>query len=122
MGSLRDEIQREVAAAFNSDLSDAVATFTLVSHKAETYDPVTGAFTASVRSYSGRGVLKNQKYLDRYVTGGAMDEYVNTLTVLQNELPVAPKTDDEIRVRGLTFRIVFVREDAAQASWVLGLI
>ncbi|KHE07677.1 hypothetical protein [Citrobacter braakii] len=53
----RDEIQAEVAAAFDSDLADAVSDFSgsYVTH--QNWDPVTETGGEITTNYTGRGVL-----------------------------------------------------------------
>ena len=56
---LREEIQADLAEAFDTDLADAVQLFTgeYLGHGA--YDPVTEETTAQHVTYTGRGVLDN---------------------------------------------------------------
>ena len=58
---LREEIQSEVAAAFDEDLADAVSDFSgsYVPHRH--WDPVTETGGESTEIYTGRGVLTRYK-------------------------------------------------------------
>nr|HAY4094582.1 glutamate 5-kinase [Escherichia coli] len=58
---LREEIQSEVAAAFDEDLADAVSDFSgsYVTHRH--WDPVTETGGESTAIYTGRGVLTRYK-------------------------------------------------------------
>ncbi len=58
---LREEIQSEVAAAFDEDLADAVSDFSgsYVTHRHR--DPVTETGGESTAIYTGRGVLTRYK-------------------------------------------------------------
>lgn len=54
---MRDEIQAELAEAFDDDLADAVAPFTGSYLGPGVYDPITETDTAETITYTGRGVL-----------------------------------------------------------------
>ena len=54
---LRDELQAEIAAAFDDDLSDAVNAFTGSYVIQSGWDPVTEAGGETTITYTGRGVL-----------------------------------------------------------------
>ena len=58
---LREEIQSEVAAAFDEDLADVVSDFSgsYVTHR--NWDPVTETGGESTATYTGRGVLTRYK-------------------------------------------------------------
>jgi len=56
---LRDEIQTDLAEAFDTDLADAVQPFTGEYLGPGVYDPVTEETTAQPVTYTGRGVLDN---------------------------------------------------------------
>lgn len=61
MMGLREEIQSEVAAAFDEDLADAVSDFSgsYVAHR--NWNPVTETGGESTATYTGRGVLTRYK-------------------------------------------------------------
>lgn len=54
---LRDDIQTDLAEAFDTDLADAVQPFTGEYLGPGVYDPVTEETTAQPVTYTGRGVL-----------------------------------------------------------------
>ncbi|WP_330208682.1 glutamate 5-kinase [Pseudomonas sp. Z13] len=54
---LREEIQADLAEAFDTDLADAVQPFTGEYLGPGVYDPVTEETTAQPVTYTGRGVL-----------------------------------------------------------------
>ncbi|ELF6206764.1 glutamate 5-kinase [Pseudomonas putida] len=54
---LRDDIQADLAEAFDDDLADAVSTFTGSYMGPGEWDPVTETSTAQPVTYTGRGVL-----------------------------------------------------------------
>lgn len=56
---IRDEIQADLAEAFDTDLADAVQSFTGEYPGPGVYDPVTEETTAQPLTYTGRGVLDN---------------------------------------------------------------
>lgn len=58
---IRDELQTEVAAAFDTDLQDAVKDFTGSYTVRGAWNPVTETGTETQVTYSGRGVLARYK-------------------------------------------------------------
>ncbi|HBN3185737.1 TPA: glutamate 5-kinase, partial [Acinetobacter baumannii] len=54
---LRDEIQADIAEAFNADLADAVHSFTCERISKTNWDPKTETYVEVKENYSGRGVL-----------------------------------------------------------------
>ncbi|MCT2455377.1 glutamate 5-kinase [Acinetobacter baumannii] len=54
---LRDEIQADIAEAFNDDLADAIHTFTCERISKTNWDPKTETYVEVKENYSGRGVL-----------------------------------------------------------------
>lgn len=54
---LRSDIQSDLAAAFDTDLADAVSTFTGTYMGPGVWDPVNETSTAQPATYAGRGVL-----------------------------------------------------------------
>ncbi|MGK0545355.1 hypothetical protein ACSEE7_07605 [Halomonas cupida] len=119
---LRDELQADIAEAYDSDLADAVRTFTGSREIAGEYDPVTGSSTTTV-TYSGRGVF------GYYSTAEIDNQHilrtdVELSGVLQNELimgadqtPATPKIDDTID--GML--VINVGQDPAEATWTIQL-
>lgn len=58
---LRSDIRSDLAAAFDTDLADAVSTFTGTYMGAGVWDPVNETTTAQPVTYTGRGVLSRYK-------------------------------------------------------------
>lgn len=54
---LREEIQADIAEAFNDDLADAVHSFTCDRISRKDWDPKTETYVEVKENYSGRGVL-----------------------------------------------------------------
>lgn len=120
--SLRDEIQADIAEAYDTDLADAVRSFTGTRETAGGYDPVTGSTSTTVTGYSGRGVFGAFKAeeLNQHIV--STDEKLSG--VLQNELlhdsdgtPATPKVDDMIDGK----QVVAVMQDPASATWAMAL-
>lgn len=85
---IRDELQTEVAAAFDTDLQDAVKDFTGAYTGRGSWDPVTETGSETQVTYSGRGVLARYK-LHRY--GGVNILHGDLkLTALVNEVTDKP--------------------------------
>ncbi|MBY6029981.1 glutamate 5-kinase [Halomonas denitrificans] len=121
---LRDELQADIAEAFDEDLADAVTTFTgsrtVVSGE---FDPVEGTYPETTVTYSGRGVFGG--YSIREVDDQHIQRTdVKLSGVLQNELimdadqtPATPRVDDTID--GML--VINVGQDPAEATWTIQL-
>ncbi|KJZ13504.1 hypothetical protein TW86_11345 [Halomonas sp. S2151] len=113
---LRDELQADIAEAYDSDLADAVTTFTgsrtVVSGE---FDPVEGTYPETTVTYSGRGVFGG------YSIQEVDDQHIRRtdvkLTALQNEVSDTPAIDDTID--GML--VVNVGADPAKATWTIQL-
>lgn len=90
---LRSDIQTELTAAFVGDLSDVVASFTLVKTTRGDYDELTDDYSETSVSYTSSGIFErvkteeivgNVKYGDEKLIINAID------------ISVAPEIDDEI--------------------------
>lgn len=119
---MRDELQEELAAAFDEDLADAVDTFTCekliysgeFDFETQTY-PVVGD-----ESYSGRGVLfgSYQKDLVKPADYQVTD---SKAIVLQNEVTAAPQIGDVwVTSRG-DFKVVNIGADPVAATYSIQL-
>lgn len=85
---IRDELQTEVAAAFDTDLQDAVNEFAGSYTVRGAWDPVTETGTETQVTYSGRGVLARYK-LSR-IDGANILHGDLKLTALVNEVTDKP--------------------------------
>lgn len=119
--TMRDELQEELAAAFDEDLADAVYTFTCekliysgeFDFETQTY-PIVGN-----ESYSGRGVLGN--YLKDLVKPTDYQVTDSKAIVLQNELSQAPQIGDEWVFSHGKFKVVNIGADPASATYSIQL-
>ena len=124
---LREEIQADLAEAFDTDLADAVRAVSGARVVAGEYDPITGSDTGgSTLNYSGRGVFSS--YLAREIDGSLIQTTDEKLLVLQNELFVlldgaqtaeiaAPAIGDIISGK----RVLNVSEDPVMATFTIQL-
>lgn len=119
---MRDELQEELAAAFDEDLADAVDTFTCekliysgeFDFETQTY-PVVGD-----ESYSGRGVLFGS-YLKDMVKPTDYQVTDSKAIVLQNEVTGIPQIGDVwVTSRG-GFKVVNIGVDPANSIWTCQL-
>ncbi|WP_049283184.1 hypothetical protein [Citrobacter braakii] len=85
---IRDELQTEVAAAFDTDLQDAVKDFTGTYTVRGDWDPVTETGSETQVTYSGRGVLARYKL--RRIDGVNILHGDLKLTALINEVTDRP--------------------------------
>ena len=119
---MRDELQEELAAAFNEDLADAVDSFTcqkpiysgVFDFETQTY-PVVGS-----DSYSGRGVLfgSYQKELVKPVDYQAEDAKA---IVLQNEVAQVPQIGDVWNTVKGDFEVKNIGSDPVSATYIIQL-
>ena len=91
---LKDELQAEIAEAFDEDLADAVHAFTCERIVSTSWNPKTNTSEKIVDQYNGRGVLfgSYSQYEIQKLGVLATDKKA---TVLQNEVSLTPKIDDE---------------------------
>ena len=119
---MRDELQAELAAAFNEDLADAVDTFTcekpiysgVFDFETQTY-PVVGS-----ESYSGRGVLFGSYLKDLVKPADYQAEDAKAI-VLQNEVTAVPQIDDIWVTSKGDFKVVNIGADPTSSVWVCQL-
>ena len=119
---LREELQADIADAFNTDLKDAVSEFTCtkiiysgeMDFATQTY-PIIGNET-----YSGRGVLfgSYQKDMVKPVDYQVTD---CKATVLQNEVTQVPQISDVWMTVKSEFRVVNIGADPMDAIWKVQL-
>ncbi|WP_395442635.1 glutamate 5-kinase [Acinetobacter sp. P1332] len=119
---MRDELQEELAAAFNDDLADAVDTFTcekpiysgVFDFETQTY-PVVGS-----ESYSGRGVLFGSYLKDLVKPADYQAEDAKAI-VLQNEVTAVPQIDDVWATSNGDFKVVNIGADPTDSIWTCQL-
>ena len=118
---MRDELQAELAAAFNDDLADAVDSFTCekpiysgeFDFETQTY-PVVGS-----ESYSGRGVRGN--YLRDMVKPIDYQTTDAKVIVLQNELTGIPQIGDVWQFADGGFEVKNIGSDPVSATYIIQL-
>lgn len=119
---MRDELQEELAAAFDEDLADAVDTFTCekliysgeFDFETQTY-PIVGD-----ESYSGRGVLFGS-YLKDMVKPADYQATDSKAIVLQNEVAAVPQIDDVWNTVKGDFKVINIGADPTSSIWVCQL-
>ncbi|NWD57280.1 hypothetical protein HX878_21360 [Pseudomonas veronii] len=123
---LRDDLQRDLAEAFDTDLADAVNPVVGVRKVQGEYDPDSGSTPEVITNYAGRGVFG--KYLAKEIDGSLIQTTDEKLTILQNELfitlageltenPATPVIGDVIGGK----RAMNVSQDPAKATWTVQL-
>lgn len=119
---LRDDIQADLAEAFDSDLSDAVTAFTGVRTIAsDTDDGIDDwmnppdAPSGSTLTYTGRGVFAD--YTAYEIDNDIVQASDVKLICLANEITNEPIADDKIN----DYRVVRVNKDPALASYEIQL-
>lgn len=122
---IRDELQTELAAAFDDDLKDAVCEFTGASFSETSVDPVTEQIIGEKNSYSGRGVLSRYR-LDS-IDGVNILRGDLKLTALTNEVSSKPVVDhlitapDLITGKSQQYKIISADTDPTRAAYLLQL-
>lgn len=119
---MRDELQEELAEAFNDDLADAVDSFTCekpiysgeFDFETQTY-PVVGS-----DSYSGRGVLFGSYLKDLVKPVDYQAEDAKAI-VLQNEVTGIPQIDDVWATSKGDFKVVNIGADPVAATFTIQL-
>ena len=119
---MRDELQEELAAAFNDDLADAVDSFTctkpiysgVFDFETQTY-PIVGN-----ESYSGRGVLFGSYQKDLVKPADYQAEDAKAI-VLQNEVTAVPQIDDIWVTSKGDFKVINIGADPASATYTVQL-
>ena len=118
--SLRDEIQADIAEAFNDDLADAVASFTCERTTKSNWNPVTETYTNVKVNYSGRGILFGE-FSSYEIANLGILATDKKATLLQNEVTNTPLINDEWITPQGRFKVVNVSQDPAKATWVCQL-
>ena len=122
---IRDDLQADIAEAFDGDLADAVNSFTGSYQTAGTYDPITETTTGSTVTYSGRGVLAS--YVLNRIDGVNILHGDLKLIALVNEVTDKPAVDhiitapDLVKGTSQTYKVITVKTDPAQASYTIQL-
>ncbi|HEO9722680.1 TPA: glutamate 5-kinase [Klebsiella aerogenes] len=122
---IRDELQTEVAAAFNTDLQDAVKDFTGTYIVRSDWDPVTETGTETQVTYSGRGVLARYKL--RRIDGVNILHGDVKLTALVNEVSDKPAVEHIITtpdpITGVLqhYEVITASADSAGAAYSIQL-
>ncbi|HGW3560553.1 TPA: glutamate 5-kinase [Acinetobacter baumannii] len=113
---LRDEIQADITESFIDDLADAVHTFTCDRVVSSNWNPKTNTSEDVVEHYEGRGVLFGSYSQYEIQTLGVLATDKKA-TVLQNEVTMAPKIDDEWLTALGSFRVIHIQQDPASTIW-----
>lgn len=122
---LRDDIQADLAEAFNTDLADAVVPFTGEYLGPGVRNPITEETTAQPVFYSGRGVLDS--YDSRRIDSINIKVGDVLLICLANETTDIPAVGHKISVEDLltgqqaAYRVVSPGIDPAKAHYEIQL-
>ncbi|OIX96219.1 glutamate 5-kinase [Serratia fonticola] len=124
---IRDELQAEIASAFDAEdeLKDAVNDFTGSYVEQSGWDPITETGSETTITYTGRGVLSRYK-LNR-IDGVNILHGDLKLTALTNEVTDKPAVDHFIDAPDLVtgnqqrYTVITVGTDAAQATYSIQL-
>ncbi|PKF33411.1 glutamate 5-kinase [Acinetobacter proteolyticus] len=113
---LRDELQADIAQEFDSDLADAVQSFSCERKIKAEWDPLTETHREIKQTYTGRGVLFGSYSQYEIQTLGVLATDKKAV-VLQNEVTMKPKIDDEWFTPLGMFRVIHIQQDPAETIW-----
>lgn len=122
---IRDELQTEVAAAFDTDLQDAVNEFTGSYKVRSVWDPVTETGSETQVTYLGRGVLARYKL--RRIDGVNILHGDLKLTALVNEVTDKPSVGHFVTapdpITGVLqrYEVITAAADSAGAAYSIQL-
>ncbi|MFH8134212.1 glutamate 5-kinase [Pantoea osteomyelitidis] len=122
---IREEIQTEIAAAFNEELADAVVDFSACYVVRSGWDPVTETGNETIVTYGGRGILA--AYALSRIDGVNILKGDVRLIALKNEVSAVPKEGHTVTAPDLiigmhqAYTIISVKVDPAAASYVIQL-
>ena len=114
---IRDELQTEVAAAFDTDLQDAVKDFTGSYTVRGAWNPVTETGTETQVTYSGRGVLARYK-LRRIDGVNILHGDVKLTALAVGHIIIAP---DPITGELQRYEVITASADSAGAAYSIQL-
>lgn len=113
---LRADLQSDLEEAFDTDLSDAVTSFTY-REVSKVFDPVTNTLTDTFIDYLSRGVFS--KFKREVMKDSNVLPTDTKVTILQHELAVTPLEHSLIVTSDKTYNIIKVTQDPAKATWRL---
>ena len=113
---LKSDIQSALAAAFDSNLSDAVKQLTYTKIES-TYNPIIGETIITETTYNTRGVLDKERAVEIFNQSYKPQDTV--ILILQNELNTIPDIDDYIEENGNKWKIIAIKNDPADVTWEL---
>lgn len=118
---LKSEITNEIAAAFATDLKDAVKPFkgsrTTVTQTEADWETNTVTTQDNAYSYNGKGVFDSYRAFE--IDGETVQQNDVKLTFLQGS--IKPSVDDTISNVDGTYSVVAVGKDPADVTWELQL-
>ncbi len=117
---LREELQADLAEAFDEDLADAVHEFTCERIIKKNFDPVHETYNEEKISYSGRGILFG-RYKSYDIANLGIPATDSKATLLQIEITAIPIVGDEWEVKGNTYRVINISQDPVRSIWSVQL-
>ncbi|UNM17274.1 glutamate 5-kinase [Pseudomonas sp. ArH3a] len=116
---MRDEIQAELAEAFDDDLADAVSQIVGSYTGPGVFDPVTEEDTAETITYTGRGVITGFK-VER-IDGINIKVGDAKCVILSNEIGAVPDVGHAISAGTENYLVHLVAPDPTGATYQLHL-
>lgn len=110
---LEGSLARTIGSAMRGLFMDAVLTRDVVP-SSPAYDPFDPPAPVPVE-YSCKAIVEN--YADKFRLEGLIAANERKVLILATSLSVRPRPQDRITIRGITFTVVDVKTDPAEAVW-----
>lgn len=113
---LRDDIQTELAAAFDDELSDVIVNIKLRRNSTVgEYNPLTGTRQPYIKNYLSRGFFS--AYPEKKIDGVKIITGDEKLTIIANEITITPLINDSVIIDdGTEYLVVTVKSTMGGGS------
>ena len=115
---IKEELQSELAEAFDGDLSDAVSDGVFYSIEYSN-DTTMGSVTPSETTYDTRGVVTYYLAEEIARSGGSLQTGDAKIVIIQSELDAIPAIGDEMVIGTAYYKIFNVKPDPTNSIWTL---
>lgn len=115
MGLLDGVIRQVIGAGLKGIMLD----LTLTQTTGDSYTPGTGLSGGTSTDYACKGFVDDE--IGTYQESGLVTSGNRVVILLQTECAATPTEGDKLTARGVQSTIESVRQDPAQATWILGV-
>ena len=117
--SLKSTISNAVNAAMNA-LGDIPVTATFTDVAPGTFDPESGAYSGGSETNHSVSAIFSQYKIER-IDGTVIQQGDAKLTLRQADLAITPALGDKVSINGVSYSILNISSDPANATWTLQL-